>query len=115
MKASLKKEALKRDELYSVFNIAGFRIGFFEGSRAVVEESLKLMVEKLHFAISSVDYRMVPENPHPVSHEDTYAALKYVYEDSDKLNICKKKIFVAGDSAGEHDFLKQESFGYDAK
>lgn len=107
-----EKEVLKRDELYSVFDIAGFRIGFFGGSHAVVEESLKLMVEKLHFAISLVDYRLAPGNPYPVSHEDTYAALKYVYENSDKLNICKDKIFVAGDSTGEHDFLKQGSFGY---
>lgn len=74
--------------------------GFFGGSHAVVEESLKLMVEKFHFAVTSVDYRLAPENPYPASHEDTYAALKYVYENADKLGICKDKIFVAGDSAG---------------
>lgn len=66
----------------------------------MVEESLKLMVEKFHFAVTSVDYRLAPENPYPASHEDTYAALKYVYENADTMGICKDKIFVAGDSTG---------------
>ena len=74
--------------------------GFFGGSHSVVEESLKLMVEKFHFAVTSVDYRLAPENPYPASHEDTYAALKYVYENADTMGICKDKIFVAGDSTG---------------
>lgn len=74
--------------------------GFFGGHHGVVEESLKLMCEKYAFPIFSVDYRLAPENPYPIGHEDCYETLKWVYEHADELHINKNLIFVAGDSAG---------------
>lgn len=74
--------------------------GFFGGHHGVVEESLKLMCEKYAFPIFSVDYRLAPENPYPIGHEDCYETLKWVYEHADELHIYKNLIFVAGDSAG---------------
>ena len=50
--------------------------GFFGGHHGVVEESLKLMVEKFGFTIFSVDYRLAPEHPYPNGHEDVYAVEK---------------------------------------
>lgn len=74
--------------------------GFFGGHHGVVEESLKLMVEKYNFTIFSVDYRLAPENPYPAGHHDVFATLKWIYNHADELNIDRKKITVAGDSAG---------------
>lgn len=74
--------------------------GFFGGHHGVVEESLKLMCEKYAFPIFSVDYRLAPENPYPIGHEDCYETLKWVYEHADELQINRNLIFVAGDSAG---------------
>lgn len=74
--------------------------GFFGGHHGVVEESLKLMVEKFGFTIFSVDYRLAPEHPYPNGHEDVYAVLKWIYQNGEMLNINPEKICVAGDSAG---------------
>lgn len=74
--------------------------GFFAGHHGVVEESLKLMCQLYNFNIFSVDYRLAPENPYPIGHEDCYDVLKWLYQNGDEINIDKEKIFVAGDSAG---------------
>lgn len=74
--------------------------GFFGGHHGVVEESLKLMVEKFHFHVFSIDYRLAPEHPYPQGHEDCYATLKWIYQHGKELNIDVENIFVAGDSAG---------------
>lgn len=92
------RDALTKDDGPVLYYIHGG--GFFGGHHGVVEESLKLMCEKFHFAIFSVDYRLAPENPYPKGHEDVYAVLNWIYEHHEELHICKDKIFVAGDSAG---------------
>ena len=47
-----------------------------------------------------VQYRLAPKFPHPTPAEDSYAALRWVFENADRLNIDKTKIAVGGDSAG---------------
>ena len=47
-----------------------------------------------------VQYRLAPKNPHPTPSEDCYAALKWTFENSDRLSIDNSKIAVGGDSAG---------------
>lgn len=74
--------------------------GFFGGHHGVVEESLKLMCEKFNFNIFSVDYRLAPEYPFPISHEDCFHVLKWISTNSEELHINEDAIFVAGDSAG---------------
>ena len=74
--------------------------GFFAGSPDVVEEFVKLVVEKTDILAVSVDYRLAPENPYPAGHEDCYSTLKWVYENAESLGGDKHNIFVAGDSAG---------------
>ena len=74
--------------------------GFFAGNLDVVEESLKLMVEKFDILAVSVDYRLAPENKYPTGHEDCYAVLKWIYEEAESFGADKNNIFVAGDSAG---------------
>lgn len=91
------QEKTKKD-LPVLFYIHGG--GFFGGHHEVVEESLKIMCEKYAFPIFSVDYRLAPENPYPIGHNDCYETLKWVYQHAEELNIDKELIFVAGDSAG---------------
>lgn len=74
--------------------------GFFGGSPDVVEESVKLLVANTNVCAVSVDYRLAPEHPYPIGHEDCYTVLKWVYEHADELKGDASNIFVGGDSAG---------------
>lgn len=74
--------------------------GFFGGSPDVVEESVKMLVEKTGICAVSPDYRLAPENPYPTGHEDCYHVLKWIYDNAGSLGGDKEYLFVAGDSAG---------------
>ncbi|EFS03578.1 alpha/beta hydrolase domain-containing protein [Listeria seeligeri FSL S4-171] len=74
--------------------------GFFAGSVDVVTEALKLFVVKTNMIAFSIDYRLAPENPYPIGHEDCYAGLNWIYENADRHGGDATNIFVAGDSAG---------------
>lgn len=74
--------------------------GFFGGSPDVIEELIKLIVEKTDILAFSVDYRLAPEHSYPTGHNDCYSTLKWIYNNADGLGGDKKNIFVAGDSAG---------------
>ena len=52
------------------------------------------------YVVLSVDYRLSPEIKFPGPFNDCYGVTKWVYENSDKLNVDKDKISVGGDSAG---------------
>lgn len=47
-----------------------------------------------------VQYRLAPKYPFPIPVEDSFSALKWVYENSERLGINKDKISLGGDSAG---------------
>ena len=47
-----------------------------------------------------VNYRLAPQNPHPVFFEDCYAAMCWSYDNAEKLGIDKERIGIGGDSAG---------------
>jgi acetyl esterase len=48
----------------------------------------------------SIDYRLAPEHPYPLSISDSFSVFKYVLENSERLRIDSKKVIIAGDSAG---------------
>ncbi|MEG2328714.1 alpha/beta hydrolase [Anaerorhabdus sp.] len=73
---------------------------FFAGSPNVVEQFVKLVVEKANVIAFSIDYRLAPEFPYPKGHEDCYSGLKWIYNHVDEYGGDKQKIFVSGDSAG---------------
>lgn len=74
--------------------------GFFGGHMGVVNELVKMIVEKFNLVAVSIDYRLAPENPYPKGHEDCYQGLKWIYDHIGKYGGDINNIFVAGDSAG---------------
>lgn len=92
-----KSEKMRKNSQVLYFIHGG---GFFAGSPDVVEEFVKLIVEKTDILAVSVDYRLAPENPYPSGHKDCYTTLKWIYNNAEYLGGDKNNIFVAGDSAG---------------
>lgn len=72
---------------------------FFEGA----DYHYKLAKEyalKVPCKVVFVQYRLAPKYPYPTPVEDSYAALRWTFENAGKLNVVKDKIAVGGDSAG---------------
>lgn len=74
--------------------------GFFGGHMGVVEQLVKMIVEKFNIVAVSINYRLAPENPYPKGHEDCYEGLKWIYEHISEYGGDQENLFVAGDSAG---------------
>lgn len=74
--------------------------GWIGGTTYVVENFCKLIAEKANCVVFNVDYSLAPEKPFPNGLNDTYGAVKYIYENSEKYGIDKNRIGIAGDSAG---------------
>ncbi len=64
------------------------------------DSQLVEIAEKTHSVIVSVNYQKAPEHKFPIPHDDSYAALLWVKENVERLQIDPKRIGVGGDSAG---------------
>lgn len=74
--------------------------GFFAGSRKVVSEALRYIVNETGIIAIACDYRLAPEHPYPIGHQDTYSVLEWIYNHAQEIGGDHDNIFVAGDSAG---------------
>jgi acetyl esterase/lipase len=74
--------------------------GFVVGSAAQMEVSHRPMAEQLGCVIASVDYRLAPENCFKDAIDDSYAALEWLFQQTQMLKIDQTRIGVMGESAG---------------
>lgn len=74
----------------------GYIIGSIEDNDSLCVQVVKMA----NCVVVSVDYRLAPEHSYPAPLEDCYSVLKWIADNSTKLNIVVDRIGVAGASAG---------------
>jgi len=74
--------------------------GMMTGSYKQNQEFLLDMCKTLHCVIIGIDYRLAPEHPYPAAINDCYSALKWMFDEHEKLRIDAGNIAVGGASAG---------------
>lgn len=74
--------------------------GYILGSIDDNDDLCMRFVKEANCVVVSVDYRLAPEHPYPAPIEDCYAALKWIADNAESLNIDANRIGVAGASAG---------------
>ncbi|MED4812119.1 alpha/beta hydrolase [Bacillus atrophaeus] len=74
--------------------------GYILGSIDDNDDTCMRFVKEANCVVVSVDYRLAPEHPYPAPIEDCYAALKWIADNAEPLNIDSNRIGVAGASAG---------------
>lgn len=74
--------------------------GYIMGSVNMDVGFLQNMAKSVGCVIVSVDYRLAPEHPFPAALNDSYAALRWLYNCAKHLNINKQNIAIGGLSGG---------------
>ncbi|TVY46184.1 Carboxylesterase [Lachnellula occidentalis] len=74
--------------------------GMILGTRHFSLQEAFPWAKELDAVLISVEYRLAPEHPHPAPVEDCYAGLKWISENSSKLDINPSRIMIAGHSSG---------------
>ena len=74
--------------------------GFVSGFAGQFNPVLQAVAQHCGCLVVSVDYRLAPETHFPGSLEDNYAALRWLYKNSDELGVDRKRIAIGGESAG---------------
>ncbi|PKJ52829.1 alpha/beta hydrolase [Bacillus sp. SN10] len=74
--------------------------GYILGSINDNEDLCVKFAKEVGCVVVSVDYRLAPEHPYPAPIEDCYAALKWIADSAETLNVDSNRIGVAGVSAG---------------
>lgn len=82
-----------------IYNIHGG--GMVAGNYRTAELSCELnRAQVLQMAVVSPNYRLAPENPDPVPVKDCYAALAWLSEHAQSLELDANRIIISGNSAG---------------
>ena len=74
--------------------------GYVSGFAGQFNPFLQAVAQNCGCLVVSVDYRLAPETHFPGSLEDNYAALRWLYKNSDELGVDRKRIAIGGESAG---------------
>lgn len=76
--------------------------GWVLGSVQSHDGACAALAADAHAVVASVQYRRAPENPWPAPNDDAFAALQWLADAADGLDVDAQRIAVAGDSAGAH-------------
>lgn len=60
----------------------------------------KRIVRDVGCLVTSVEYRLAPEHPYPAALHDCYAALTWLHDHADQLDVDRDRIAIGGASAG---------------
>ena len=74
--------------------------GFTIGSIATHDILCRTLSQLAHCAVLSVNYRLAPEHPFPVAHNDAWDVVKWVAAQGASLGLDPRRLAVGGDSAG---------------
>jgi acetyl esterase len=74
--------------------------GWVFGSPDTHGQITATLAARIPAAVVSVDYRLAPEHRFPAAFDDSYAALQQVFTNAADLGIDRRRLAVAGDSAG---------------
>jgi len=74
--------------------------GYVVGAAVAFLPGVLLYTKPTGCVVVSVDYRLAPQTKFPGSLNDNYAALKWVYNHAEELGADRKRIAIAGESAG---------------
>ena len=74
--------------------------GYVIGDRDTHDYVCRKLANATQCAVVSVDYRLAPEHKFPAAVDDCAAALHWVVEHADPLQIDRHRVAVGGDSAG---------------
>lgn len=74
--------------------------GFIIGSPEQDETNNLALVRELGITVAAYRYRLAPEHPAPAAVEDAYAALRWLHQNAERLNVDPKRIAIGGASAG---------------
>ena len=74
--------------------------GFVLAAAGYHYKNAMLYAREVGCKVIFVNYRLAPQNPHPVFFEDCYAAMCWAYDNAEELGIDTSRIGIGGDSAG---------------
>lgn len=74
--------------------------GFIGGTVEVVRNSCKLLAERSHSTVVSVDYSLAPEHRFPSGLTDCQKVIDYIIREEKTLGVDSSRLIVLGDSAG---------------
>jgi acetyl esterase/lipase len=91
----IRREGAKLPALLWIHG-GGYVLGHPDGDDALCES----FVQAANCVVVSPDYRLAPEHPFPAGIEDCYAALLWMTDAAEQLNIDLSRIAIGGASAG---------------
>lgn len=74
--------------------------GMIAGDVHTFGPAVKYNVSLSRVQAFAATYRLAPEHPHPTPVEDNYAALMWLHEHADELQVDRSRIGIMGESAG---------------
>lgn len=75
--------------------------GYMTGMAAMVHVTEgKSLAKRYGAVVVSPEYRLAKKAPYPAALNDCFAALRYMYDNSEELGIDRSRIIIGGESAG---------------